>query len=75
MFSSPLSIPIVAIIGGLTIAAIAIFFGHKEKMKKLEVAKAQGGGAEISELRRRIETLEAIVTDDREQLKRKIDSL
>ena len=75
MWSSPFAIPIVAIIGGLTIGAIGMFFGHKEKMRKIEVEKPTGNDREIDALRARVEALEAIVTDDREQLRREIDRL
>lgn len=74
MLSSPFIIPLIAIIGGLSVGAFSMWLKHREKMG---IAMAQDASLrdEIRSLKARVATLETIVTDGKEQLKREIDSL
>jgi hypothetical protein len=74
MFSNPIMIPIIAIVGGLALGAITIWIKHKEAMAQLSGGNSNVG-PEIESLKERVEALETIVTDRKEQLKREIDSL
>ena len=74
MLTNPLWIPIVAIVGGLSIGAFSVWIKHREKMAKINAGNANQS-SELEALKQRVEALETIVTDSKEQLKRKIDNL
>ena len=74
MLSSPFIIPIVAIVGGISLSAFLAWIKHREKM----ASHAGTDGKwqiEINAVKARIEVLERLVTDRKEQLKRDIDGL
>lgn len=74
MLDSPFIVPVVAIIGGLTIAALGIWTKHRERMRLAQQGDASWQ-AELDALKQRVAALETLATDTREQLKREIDSL
>ncbi|MGI2259669.1 hypothetical protein ACRRUX_10100 [Shewanella sp. GXUN23E] len=69
-----LLIPIIAIIGGLLLGAMRIRQQHGELNKQQEARLAQMQ-QEITALKGRIEVLEALATDEKENLKRDINNL
>lgn len=74
MFDSPFVIPIVAIVGGLSVGAFSRWLKHRETMRSSITADADWQ-AEIHALKARVAALETLATDTREQLRREIDSL
>ena len=74
MFSSPFIIPVVAIVGGISLSAFMAWIKHREKMASHAGTDGQWQN-EINALKARIEVLERLVTDRKEQLKREIDGL
>jgi len=74
MFSSPFIIPVVAIVGGISLSAFMAWIKHREKMASHAGTDGKWQ-SEINALKARIEVLERLVTDRKEQLKRDIDGL
>ena len=74
MLSSPFIIPVVAIVGGISLSAFMAWIKHREKMASHAVTDGKWQ-TEIDALKARIEVLERLVTDRKEQLKRDIDGL
>lgn len=74
MLSSPFIIPIVAIVGGISLSAFMVWIKHREKMASHAGTDGRWQ-SEINALKARIEVLERLVTDRKEHLKRAIDDL
>lgn len=74
MLSSPFIIPIVAIIGGLSVGAFSRWLKHQERMHET-ASQDQGVSEEIALLKERVAALETIATDSRERLRQEIESL
>ena len=74
MLSSPFIIPVVAIVGGISLSAFMAWIKHREKMASHAGTDGKWQ-SEINALKARIEVLERLVTDRKEQLKRDIDGL
>jgi hypothetical protein len=74
MLSSPFIIPIVAIVGGISLSAFLAWIKHREKMASHAGTDGKWQ-TEINAVKARIEVLERLVTDRKEQLKRDIDGL
>ena len=74
MLSSPFIIPVVAIVGGISLAAFTNWIKHREKMSA-NAGNEATWRAEIDSLKDRVAVLERLVTDRKEQLKREIDGL
>ena len=74
MLSSPFIIPVVAIVGGISLSAFMAWIKHREKMASHAITDGKWQ-TEIDALKARIEVLERLVTDRKEQLKRDIDGL
>ena len=74
MLSSPFIIPVVAIVGGISLSAFMAWIKHREKMASHAVTDGKWQ-TEIDAIDMRIEVLERLVTDRKEQLKRDIDGL
>ena len=74
MLSSPFIIPVVAIVGGISLSAFMAWIKHREKMASHAGTDGKWQ-SEINSLKARIEVLERLVTDRKEQLKREIDDL
>jgi len=74
MFDSPFAIPIIAIVGGLSVGAFSRWLKHRETMRSTTTADADWQ-AELDTLKARVAALETLATDTREQLRREIDSL
>ncbi|SET70645.1 hypothetical protein [Thalassotalea agarivorans] len=75
-----------AVVFGVPLAFFAIYAGHKRKMKQIELSMLQAQeqlaeksleqvNQQFSQLSKRIEVLEAIVTDKQYDLSSKIDEL
>ncbi len=74
MLSSPFIIPVVAIVGGISLSAFVTWIKHREKMAS-HMSTDGNWQSEFNALRQRIEVLEQLVTDRKEKLKREIDGL
>ena len=74
MLSSPFIIPVVAIVGGISLSAFIAWIKHREKMASHAVTDGQWQN-EFNALKARVEVLERLATDRKEQLKRDIDGL
>ncbi|GAB2687742.1 hypothetical protein Q4574_14020 [Aliiglaciecola sp. 3_MG-2023] len=65
----------------LPIVILAMVFGHKQKMMDAKLKLEAGSGnvtaleAELKAIKERLNTLEAIVTDDKYQLKQEFSKL
>ncbi len=74
MLSSPFIIPVVAIVGGISLSAFMAWIKHREKMASHAGTDGKWQ-TEIDALKARIEVLERLVTDRKERLKRDIGGL